>query len=155
GPDEVRAAVAQAGDVDLVVLLDGEDGGGAHAAAGALVGAGGDNCLVSLVEGGLHGAVGGLAGGEAVVQDAGGDPRSHAAGLLAGALTAQAVGDEEHLTLGVGDEPIFVLGAQALGAAAADANDELRHETPFRLAAGGPAIPFAGPRAARTGPDQI
>ena len=126
--DEIGPAVAQAGDVNLIVLLEGEDGGGAHLAVAGLLLAGLDDGLVGFVERLQNRVTGVVMGVEAILEDARDDVRGQAAGLLSALLTAHAVGDEEQVAARVGDEPILVIGPPPLGAAAADLDDEFRHE---------------------------
>src|SRR5438132_719576 len=83
---------AQARNVDLVRLLDGEYGGCAHAAAGRLVAAGMDDGLVRFVQGPLHCLTGVFLCREPILHDPGNNFGGQAAGLLAFVLTPHAVG---------------------------------------------------------------
>ena len=96
--DEVGPAVAQSGDINLIVFLHGENGGGSHAAASTLIGPGGDNGLVRFREGGLNGVIDGILS-ETILQHARDDLGGETAGFFAGILTAHAVGDEKHIML--------------------------------------------------------
>src|SRR5262245_4641011 len=126
--DQVRAAVAQPGYVDLVVLLDGDHGGGAHATAGGLRLSGTDDLLVRLVQGVAHGVLGVLVLFQVGLENARNELGGHAAGAFAVVLPPHAVSNEEKFAVGIGNKAVFVVGASALGAAAADLNDVFRHD---------------------------
>ncbi len=126
--DQVGAAVAQSCHVDLVVLLDGDHGGGAHAAAGGLGLPGTDDLLVRLVQGVAHGVLGVLVFCQPVLEQAWDNLGGHAAGPLAVVLASHAVSNEEKFAVGIGDEAVLVVGATALGAATADFDDVFRHD---------------------------
>src|SRR5262249_31261601 len=127
--NQLGPAIAQTGDVDPVVLLQGQHRRGAHAPPYGQVQAGIDNSAVGLSQGVLQRLTGGVVCRQSVLYHARDYLGSEPTGDLTAVLAAHAVGHQVKVPFGIDHEAIFVIGTQPLSRATADMDNQFRHAT--------------------------
>ena len=124
--DQIRPAIAEIGDVDLALVLQGHDRRRSHASAFGLRAAGGDDRFVGFLHRSQERLVRCFIAADAGVHGTWHDLDGHAAGHLAPILAAHPVCDDEQTLTEIHDEVVFVVGTYSLERAAADVQHEIR-----------------------------